>query len=345
MATQAIPNQTVSLQDAELTPFERGDGLPLFIQPANPRLTYDYAYFRDWYWDHAPAIDQLLSEVGALVFRGFAMRNTEEFDGLVANYDSMASGYSGGATPRGQLGENVFEATSTPARVQIALHQEMAYLPIYPQRLIFFCRMPCINGGETMLGDMRRLTAALDQKFVGQVERLGVLYTRNLRDKNISTGNPLLDPIHKSWQDAFLTEDQDEAVKEAKAVGLGAEWLDDGSLCVTYLGPGLIEHPRTGERLWFNQLQTLNLGPHNTEKYDMYERQYGATGRFPFAATLGDGTPLTSGQAQALADTGDRIAVEFPWSGGDILLIDNYRVAHGRNTFTGLRDVQVALLG
>jgi len=191
---------------------------------------------------------------------------------------------------------------------------------------------------------MRLLTARLDREFVTQVGELGVLYTRNLRDRDISTGSPMFDPIHKSWQDAFFTEDPAEAEKEARAMGLGAEWLDDGSLSVTYLGPGLFEHPRSGERLWFNQLQTFNLGPHNTEKYDLYERQYGATGRFPFAATLGDGTPITSQQACALAETADRCAVAFPWSSGDLLLIDNYRVAHGRNTFSGLRDVQVALL-
>lgn len=344
VATQTISEATAGLQDAELTPFEHGAGLPLFVQPTNPRLTSDAGYFRDWYWDHAARIDELLDEVGAIVFRGFAMRNTGEFDRLVANYDSMASGYSGGATPRGQLSMRVFEATSTPARVQIALHQEMAYLPTYPERLVFFCRMPSINGGETILGDMRRLTGELDQEFVSEVDRLGVLYTRNLRDRNISTGNPLLDPIHKAWQDAFFTEDPGKAVAEAQAVGLGAQWLDDGSLCVTYLGPGLSEHPRTGERLWFKQLQTLNLGPHNTEKYEMYESQYGATNRFPFAATLGEGTPVTAEQAYGLADAADRCAVEFPWSSGDVLLVDNFRVAHGRNTFTGLRDVQVALL-
>lgn len=344
VATQALAEAKTHLRDAQLTPFEAGEGLPLFVQPTDSRLAYDAVRFREWFWDHADQIDELLNVEGALVFRGFAMRDTAEFDALVANYDTLASGYSGGATPRGQIGTRVFEATSTPPQVQIALHQEMAYLPTYPQRLMLFCRMPSINGGETILGDVRRLTAELDRDFVDAVDRLGVLYTRNLRDRGASTGNAQLDAIHKSWQDSFFTQDPDEAVREALAVGLGAEWLDDGSLAVTYRGPGLIEHPRTGERLWFNQLQTLNLGPHNTANYAMYERQYGETGRFPFAATLGDGTPLTSEQAFALAGAADRCAVTFPWSSGDVLLIDNFRVAHGRNTFTGLRDVQVTLL-
>ena len=35
--------------------------------------------------------------------------------------------------------------------------------------------------------------------------------------------------------------------------------------------------------------------------------------------------------------------IAFPWHSGDLLLIDNIAVAHGRNPFKGQRDVQVAL--
>lgn len=344
VATLAISEVSAGLDNAVVTPFEAGQGLPLFIQPTNPKLTTDSRYFKEWYWDHEEQIDSLLNEAGALVFRGFAVRNTEEFDALISNYEGLEGGYSGGTSPRGQLGKQVFEATTTPASVQIALHQEMAYLPTYPGRIVFFCRMPTINGGETILGDMRRLTAELDPDFVSKVDELGVLYTRNQRDQNVSSGDPLFDGIHKSWQESYFTDDPDEAWKAAEAAGLTPEWLDDGSMKVTYLGPGLIEHPRTGERLWFNQLQTLNLGPHNTANYERYELQYGETGRFPFAATFGDGTRLTAEQAYGLAEAMERCVVTFPWSSGDVLLIDNFRVAHGRNTFSGLRDVQVALL-
>jgi hypothetical protein len=38
------------------------------------------------------------------------------------------------------------------------------------------------------------------------------------------------------------------------------------------------------------------------------------------------------------------LAVGFSWSHGDVLLLDNYLVAHGRNTFDGTRDIQVALM-
>jgi len=344
VATSAKLPHEASLPGARLEPYAPGRGLPLFVQPADKALATDPDNFRAWYWDHAETIDALLAHYGALVFRGFAMQSTEQFDALVSGYERPAFGYAAGSTPRGQLAERVFEATSTPPQVQIALHQEMAYLPYHPARLAFFCRMPSITGGETILGDMARLPGLLDPDFVERIERLGVLYTRNLRDRSVSTGNSLLDAVHRTWQDAFATQDPHEPVRQSQKLGLIARPCEDGSVDVIYRGPGVIRHPANGRRVWFNQLQTLNLGPHNTANYDLYEQTYAATGRYPFAATFGDGTPLAPQEAQALADAVDRCAVAFPWSGGDVLLIDNMQVAHGRNTFTGLRDVQVALL-
>ncbi len=40
----------------------------------------------------------------------------------------------------------------------------------------------------------------------------------------------------------------------------------------------------------------------------------------------------------------DPLIVAFPWSAGDVMVLDNFRVAHGRNRYEGHRDVQVALL-
>lgn len=344
MATQAVRPPAAMPEDVTLTPYEPGLGLPLFIQPRTSKLVEDIGYFQSWFRDNEAAIDELLYDVGALVFRGFPVRTTADFGTLVEHYGTPPLGYTGGSTPRGQLGPKVFEATKTPANMLIALHQEMAYLPTYPDRIAFFCRMPSVMGGETILGDMRRLTKELDPAFVAEVDRRGILYTRNLRDRNISTGNEKLDAIHRTWQDAFSTEDPQKPLEDAAKMGLGAQWLEDGSLRVTYQAPGLRVHPKTGERLWFNQLQTLNLGPHNTPDYALYEARYGASGDFPFAATYGDGEKVEPENVLALNETAGRCSVAFPWSSGDVLLIDNYRAAHGRNPFRGERDVQVALL-
>jgi hypothetical protein len=44
-----------------------------------------------------------------------------------------------------------------------------------------------------------------------------------------------------------------------------------------------------------------------------------------------------------IRDAYDRARVLFPWQTGDIMLLDNMLVAHGRMPYTGPRKVVVAL--
>jgi alpha-ketoglutarate-dependent taurine dioxygenase len=48
---------------------------------------------------------------------------------------------------------------------------------------------------------------------------------------------------------------------------------------------------------------------------------------------------------EALYPVLEEVTVAFPWRAGDVMILDNIYSFHGRNAFTGTRDVQVALLG
>ena len=58
---------------------------------------------------------------------------------------------------------------------------------------------------------------------------------------------------------------------------------------------------------------------------------------------LGDGSPISEDEIAPIYDALEAQEIAFPWHSGDMLLIDNIAVAHGRNPFKGQRDVQVAL--
>jgi len=38
-------------------------------------------------------------------------------------------------------------------------------------------------------------------------------------------------------------------------------------------------------------------------------------------------------------------AVQFPWQNGDVMMLDNMLVAHGRTPFKGARKILVAMAG
>jgi alpha-ketoglutarate-dependent taurine dioxygenase len=345
MSTQLRRVKPLTLDDRVVaTPYEPGEGLPLFIQPRDPALRDDPAAARDWFQSNAEVFDAMLAEAGALVFRGFPVHDTAAFGALVDHYESPKFGYTGGSSPREQLAARVYESTHAPAEDVLQMHQEMAYLPTFPRQIAFWCRMPAVSGGETFLADMRRVTAELPPEFVRSVEKLGVNYNRNFRDLNASTGSSYLDTIHRSWQQAFSTVDREKPLRDCEAMGLKARWLEDGSLATDTLTPGMITHPATGERVWFNQLATNTICPQSIHhRYPMYEAYYGTTKPRPYVTTYGDLSPIPQVYLDALYDTLKRRTVAFPWSSGDVLLIDNYFTSHGRNRYTGLRDVQVAL--
>ncbi|UIF85685.1 TauD/TfdA family dioxygenase [Cupriavidus sp. UYPR2.512] len=55
--------------------------------------------------------------------------------------------------------------------------------------------------------------------------------------------------------------------------------------------------------------------------------------------------PPASAQMPASADQlCDQTTYSWPWRDGDVMVLDNLQVWHGRNPYQGTRDVQVALL-
>lgn len=320
--------------------------MALFIEPTIDALRNDPDAVVEWFVRHRDTLDRLATEVGAVVLRSFAIRQTRDFGALVDPYDTMEFGYSAGVTPRERLEGNVFEATSAPSGFRIPLHQEMSYLPAYPSRLAFYCHRPALSGGETIIGDMRRLTAMVRPAFREALREAGVLYQRNFRSPDWATGHPVLDARHRPWPDAFGTEDEAEVERSCEAMGLDFEWRPDGSLTTRFRGHGLVIHPETGEEVWFNQLvqQATNVENLGQDLFEAYRVHYPPGRSRPFEVCFGDGSPVDPLDISSVYPLIDSVTTGFTWQAGDVMFLDNVNTAHGRNPFTGTRDIQVALL-
>jgi alpha-ketoglutarate-dependent taurine dioxygenase len=60
-------------------------------------------------------------------------------------------------------------------------------------------------------------------------------------------------------------------------------------------------------------------------------------------ATLGNGEAITLAQVRTINEAVDSATVRFKWKRGDMLLVDNFQVTHGRMPFRGERRILVAM--
>lgn len=310
-------NDGTDWMPGEITPEDAGTG---------PGLTGLLTYLRD-----AEKINKLLISEKALIFRGFGITPGQLEDVMTALLrDRLA--YIHGNSPRTKIGNNVYTSTKYPAEFTISMHNELSYAARWPARLLFFCETPPTAGGATSLTDGARWLCSLDpevrESFSG-----GVRYLQNLPDGR---------GLGRSWQDTFETSDRDEVEAYLSTIGAEWAWTLDG-LRVVQVRPATTLHPVTGAQVWFNQSDQWHAAALDDETsvalVDILPEE-----EMPQSVRFANGDPIPPEYIMQVKERGMELAVDVDWqAAGDLLLIDNVLVAHGRRSFTGSRRVLVAM--
>jgi len=63
----------------------------------------------------------------------------------------------------------------------------------------------------------------------------------------------------------------------------------------------------------------------------------------PFTTRFGNGDPIGAEVVGLINDVYEANSARERWQGGDLMLVDNVRTAHGREEFEGTREVLVAM--
>src|SRR5262249_51434849 len=101
-------------------------------------------------------------------------------------------------------------------------------------------------------------------------------------------------------------------------------------------------HPRTGETVWFNHAHMFHVSNLDPAVRAALLAEFDDD-ELPRNAFYGDGSPIEDEVLAAIRETYREAAGAFPWERGDVLLLDNFLVSHGRQPFRGPRRIVVAM--
>jgi alpha-ketoglutarate-dependent taurine dioxygenase len=265
----------------------------------------------------------LLRQSGAVLLRGFEL----DRDAFVALSDACCSRFShyvgGGFRFRGfdrvslGAGGTLLSVTGDTQSFPIPLHGEMYYQRERPDMLWFYCERPALQGGETTVADGRELFRRLSveaRRFFGSAN---LRYVRELENRD--------------WQVMFQTQSLDDVRSLCDRNEMRLEVHADGSICTEFVDRA-VAHDATGAEVFINSALILWE----------FERAVGA-GNVPELSSPGqpitkppivvrqeDGSPLPEPLVAEVEQICGEVRVKIPWQRGDVLLVDNSWVLHGR---------------
>jgi len=311
--------------------------VPFVIEHDSSSKRPDSGLLVSWYQENNDYIEQKLLEHGAILFRGFDINTPAAFARLTRSIAPALLDCLDDNGPRTKITSGIYTSTEYPAEYQLSMHSEYAYSHKFPARLYFCCIVEPGKGGETPLADNRKILKKLDSSIVQDFRTKRVKYLRNLHGGN---------GFGLSWQAAFQTTDKLAVEAYCRDMSIDYEWKADGGLRLENTFESVITHPRTGEEVWFNQAPQFHPSDYPTSIYESILDSYrGKEDELPQTSLFGDNSPIDISKLKHIRETMFKEATVSPWRQGDVVMVDNVLVSHGRMPFSGPRKILLAMSG
>lgn len=286
-----------------------------------------------WVAKHKDQIDSLLLTYGGVLFRNFNIVAVSEFNRFSKSLSSNLLDYTYRSTPRTTLGGKIYTATEYPADRNIPWHNENSYCDQWPGHILFFCVIPpSIEGGETPIADSRKVYKILDPDLVKKFEDKKVCYARNYHKG-----------IDLSWQEVFQTENKSDVEKFCSEHNITYKWFENDPVLTTkQVCQSTLTHPKTGEKVWFNQAHLFHISSLDLANQQLLRQELG-NNHLPRNAYFGDDSEISERELDQVRAAYKQEEIVFKWHKGDIMMLDNILMAHSRRPFKGDRKIAVAM--
>ncbi|WKB55887.1 TauD/TfdA family dioxygenase [Eleftheria terrae] len=279
-----------------------------------------------------PLIDARLAETGALRLSGLPLRERADFDAFMAALGYAPHSYAGGIAVRARESGMALVASQEDARITMAPHNEMAYLPDVPAKVFFFCEQAAPHGGEVPINDIRDSVRHIPDEVLSEFAERGIRYHRHLPREST--------PTQVGWMETYGVPDAAALDALMQAQGLEHRWATRQAVMISQLRPAFRADPDGGAPLWFNQVTELHSSywrNHPLFPSDAPEHSYPAT------TSYGDGEPIDPQLITSLRAALWQTASAVRMAPGDVLVLDNLHIQHGRFAYEGPRRHLVSI--
>lgn len=290
---------------------------------------------------------ELLNEYGAVLLRGLGDNSSEAFSDFVTSIEEGR-----GRVPFEQIGlagkrfikaKNVFTANEGPAHVRFYQHNEYARYTHFPANIHFFSSKapkkgkgggsPIANSNEFF----QRINAEIPEfiELLKEKKLISIqVYPSKTKKSSATKGNEFYWEDVDSFGKEIDFEIDDFETKKSKAeiqirrLTEDFEWNDDGSVTVRQHIPAVRRHPASGLPVFFNG---LNGRYGSSRDNEALEPPYvGKNGGIFLPSTYDDGEIIPFEYLKIVNRISREIEYNHEWEEGDLVLIDNYQVSHGR---------------
>jgi alpha-ketoglutarate-dependent taurine dioxygenase len=325
----SIKRKTVRISTADLVkvePLDAGNPLPSLITPQAENVS-----LARWTGESREFIAAHLAESGGILFRGFDLKSAADFEQVIKSVGGKSLEYSERSSPRSRISGNIYTSTDYPADQSIFVHNENSYQQSWPSMIFFFCERAARVGGATPIADCRNVFRRISPSVKERFRQKKWMYVRNFG------GGFGLD-----WQTVFQTDDRAVVEQYCRKNGIEVEWKAGDKLRTRAVRPAIVRHPRTGEEVWFNHATFFHVTTLEPTVREALLSEF-EEDEFPTNSFYGDGSPIETSTLDELREIYRQETVTFPWNRGDVLLLDNMLVAHGRAPYVGPRSVLVGM--
>jgi alpha-ketoglutarate-dependent taurine dioxygenase len=328
-AFKRATRKIVRLTQAELVKTSRLDQeqtFPMVIRPGTDNIDLPR-----WSSDNRVYIEAMLEKHGAILFRGFNLQSVPGFERFVKAVSIEALEYNERSSPRSLISGRIYTSTDYPSSKQIFLHNEQSYNLVFPMKIFFFCDRASERGGATPIADTRKVFGRITEDIRERFMERKYMYVRNFGDG-----------FGLSWQEVFQTTQRSEVQRYCHANRIEYEWKVGDRLRTRQVREVAAKHPKTGEWVWFNHLTFFHVSTLDASVREEVMKAF-VEEELPNNTYYGNGCEIEERVMEHLREAYEKEKVRFDWEEGDVLMLDNMLVAHGREPYTGERSVAVGM--